>query len=100
MSQKLQKVFSRRQSRDDAVLEQQIKHEIYTKLPLDVFGRYTNVRSLIESGSVKRKLTNFHINQKIKEYQNELRADDQNGKLKDLEFIGADEKYVAPKRLL
>lgn len=98
MSQKSHTVFSQQSQTKSIPTERELKFEIFAKLPLAVFQRYTNVRSLILKKFNKQKWTNFQVNRKIVDYHSKLTQPDAwNGLLKNLEFVDSNviEKYAA-----
>lgn len=93
MSQKSQKVFSRK-SEPKELTDEELKREIFANLPLAVFRAFTNVSTLIinkyrEQHEGKSPLI-FYVNRKTEEFHKNLsKTDVHDASLKKLEFIGS-----------
>lgn len=99
MSQKSQKVFSRK-SQPKEPTDQELKREIFANIPLSVFRNFTNVHSLIAEKHRQshngKEPTTFFMNRKTEEFHKGLSKMDVNDEsLKNLKFVGsnADLKY-------
>lgn len=93
MSQKMQKVFSRK-SEPKELTDEELKREIFANLPLDVFRKFTNIRTLI--AEKYRQLqdgkdpTTFYMNRKTENlYKSLSKTEVHDAILKELEFIGS-----------